>query len=562
MLLLPVLLLPLVQGPAQAAAPTLPELVAAYKADRELLARKWSFPFSPAGHAAREKLGGAWLARLDRLDFAALPRRFQVDWLLLRDLVRHDLRAAATAGEREEEVLPVLPFVAPLVELLEARARRELVDPEQAADILDRVHRGVLAARERLQEERPPLRPPLARRAARMLGELRQELEVWHRFGSGYDPLFTWWCEAPWQALDEALQDYGRFLEKELGGLDPDDRDRIVGDPIGREALLAELAFARIPYTPEELIAIGERELAWCQEERLRAARELGFEDDWRAAQEHVKEQHVPPGAQPRLILDLAREAVDFLRERDLLTIPKLAWEGWRMQMMSLERQKFTPYFTGGEVISIAYPTPAMSHADKLMSMRGNNIHFSRATVHHELIPGHHLQGYMARRWNPHRQAFRTPFLVEGWALYWELRLWDLGFPRNAEDRIGMLFWRAHRCARIVFSLKFHLGEWSPEECVDFLVEQVGHERRNAEGEVRRSVQGGYGPLYQCAYMLGGLQLRALHDELVGAAGWSEKRFHDAVLRQGPIPIELLRATLREDLPLDRDFPVAWRFGG
>jgi len=395
-----------------------------------------------------------------------------------------------------------------------------------------------------------------------MLGELRQELEVWHRFGSGYDPLFTWWCEAPWQALDEALQDYGRFLEKELGGLDPDDRDRIVGDPIGREALLAELAFARIPYTPEELIAIGERELAWCQEERLRAARELGFEDDWRAAQEHVKEQHVPPGAQPRLILDLAREAVDFLRERDLLTIPKLAWEGWRMQMMSLERQKFTPYFTGGEVISIAYPTPAMSHADKLMSMRGNNIHFSRATVHHELIPGHHLQGYMARRWNPHRQAFRTPFLVEGWALYWELRLWDLGFPRNAEDRIGMLFWRAHRCARIVFSLKFHLGEWSPEECVDFLVEQVGHERRNAEGEVRRSVQGGYGPLYQCAYMLGGLQLRALHDELVGGAGWSEKRFHDAVLRQGPIPIELLRAALREDLPLDRDFPVAWRFEG
>jgi len=125
-----------------------------------------------------------------------------------------------------------------------------------------------------------------------------------------------------------------------------------------------------------------------------------------------------------------------------------------------------------------------------------------------------------------------------------------------------MLFWRAHRCARIVFSLKFHLGEWSPEECVDFLVEQVGHERRNAEGEVRRSVQGGYGPLYQCAYMLGGLQLRALHDELVGGAGWSEKRFHDAVLRQGPIPIELLRAALREDLPLDRDFPVAWRFEG
>ena len=36
-----------------------------------------------------------------------------------------------------------------------------------------------------------------------------------------------------------------------------------------------------------------------------------------------------------------------------------------------------------------------------------------------------------------------TPFYVEGWALYWEMRMWDMGFARNAHDRVGMLFWRA-----------------------------------------------------------------------------------------------------------------------
>src|SRR5262245_65249283 len=99
--------------------------------------------------------------------------------------------------------------------------------------------------------------------------------------------------------------------------------------------------------------------------------------------------------------------------------------------MMSPERQKVNPFFTGGEVISVSFPTADMSYEDRMMTLRGNNIPFCRATVQHELIPGHHLQSFMAKRYRPHRGIFRTPFLVEGWALYWELLLWDLGFPKT-----------------------------------------------------------------------------------------------------------------------------------
>ena len=63
----------------------------------------------------------------------------------------------------------------------------------------------------------------------------------------------------------------------------------------------------------------------------------------------------------------------------------------------------------------------------------------------------------------------------------------------------------------IVFSLNFHLGRWTPEQCVQYLVDQVGHDRFTAEGEVRRSFGGAYSPLYQAGYMLGGLELRARH---------------------------------------------------
>jgi uncharacterized protein (DUF885 family) len=238
-----------------------------------------------------------------------------------------------------------------------------------------------------------------------------------------------------------------------------------------------------------------------------------------------------------------------------------LASETWRMEMMSPQRQLVNPFFTGGETISVSFPTNTMSHEAKLQSMRGNNIPFSRATVHHELIPGHHLQGFMSARYRTHRGLFGTAFWTEGWALYWEFVLYDRGFPKTPEDRVGFLFWRMHRCARIVFSLSFHLGKMSPQECIDYLVRRVGHERDNATAEVRRSFATSYGPLYQAAYMLGGLQIRALRKELVDSGKMGECAFHDAILRENRIPIAMVRAILTKQ-KLSRDFTPGWKFYG
>jgi len=111
--------------------------------------------------------------------------------------------------------------------------------------------------------------------------------------------------------------------------------------------------------------------------------------------------------------------------------------------------------------------------------------------------------------------------------------------PGTPEEKVGFLFWRMHRCARIVFSLKFHLGEWSPRQCVDYLVDRVGHEPDNAAAEVRRSFAGAYGPLYQAGYMLGALELRQLQREVVGSGKMTDRQFHDAVLQQNAMPIAM-----------------------
>jgi uncharacterized protein (DUF885 family) len=178
------------------------------------------------------------------------------------------------------------------------------------------------------------------------------------------------------------------------------------------------------------------------------------------------------------------------------------------------------------------------------------------------MIPGHFLQQYMTDRYHPWRIAFATPFWEEGWAFYWELLLWDEGFARLPADRIGMLFWRMHRAARVIFSLNFHLGRMTAGEAVSFLIKEVGHEPENATAEVRRSFETDeYGPLYQCAYEVGAMQFRALHTELVNSGKMTNRQFHDAVLRLGPMPVEMVRASLL-GTKLPKDFRPAWEFFG
>ncbi len=541
------------------------DVIGRFAADEAALRRYDRFDASEGGRERMRKLLEASRRDLDEVDFDRLSLDGRVDALLFKNMLVYELRMIDREAKRDAAARLLTPFAGTVEGLEEARLRLEPLDARKAAETLAAIAKQVDALRKQVEEgktqELKAIKKTDAIRASRRVEGLRSTLRHWAEFYDGYDPLFSWWTKAPNKLADQALERYAKAVGSKLGGLREGDRDTIVGDPIGRDALLVELEHEMIPYTPEELIAIAEREFAWCEAEMKKASNAMGCGDDWKKALERLKNKHVEPGKQPELIRDLARESIAFLDARDLVTIPALCRQTWRMEMMSPEMQRVTPFFTGGEVISVSYPTDSMTQEEKLMTMRGNNIHFSRATVHHEVIPGHHLQLYMSARHKTHRRIFRTPFLVEGWALYWELLLWDLDFPRSPEDRVGMLFWRMHRCARIIFSLSFHLEKMTPEQAIDFLVERVGHERSNATGEVRRSFNGSYPPLYQCAYMLGGMQLYALRKELVESGKMTNKQFHDAVLRQGPIPIEMVRANLGGSAPT-REFRAIWKFRG
>ena len=528
--------------------------------DQGILSRYFTAQSSPNRAARFRQLYRDYLDSLDRIDFSSLTHDETVDHILFRNYLDHELAELARSDDQLREMEQLIPFARVISDLEDTRRKLEFADPAKTAAVLDALGRQVLATQKTF--EAPGATKPkrtVANRAARAVDGLRRTLRGWYTFYNAYDPVFTWWNESPYKSTDDALGKYATFITEKLVGIKADDRTTIIGDPIGRDALIQELKFEMIPYSPEELLVIANREFDWCVEEFKKASRQMGFGDDYMKAIEAVKLKYVEPGKQPELIKKQAYEAIEYVEKNELVTVPPLARDGWRMEMMTPERQLVAPFFLGGETILVSYPTDGMTHEQKLMSMRGNNPHFARAVTHHELIPGHHLQGYMTRRHRPYREIFRTPFWGEGWALYWEFLLWDRGFTKTPEDKIGALFWRSHRAARIIFSLNFHLEKWTPQECVDLLVNKVGHERDNALAEVRRSFSGDYGPLYQMAYMMGGLQFYSLHRELVGSKKMTDKQFHDAILKEGTIPVEMVRAILTKQ-QLNKDYKAGWRY--
>lgn len=548
--------------PAQSAK--MPSIIQQFSANRLSLERTYQVDISPAHMARMRNFYQSELTLLKGVDFDQLSHEDQVDYLLLKLKCDSELHQLALEKEQIAQMQPLLPFAPEIEQLMTQKRLMQRPDAEKSAAIMASMMKQIDAKEKELDPNRPGA-PKFDRmvvnRAVLATQELQENLKDWFGQYNGYDPDFTWWVNLPYQHANKALSGYIAFLKDKLIGIAPNDKMTIIGDPVGRDALMKDLADNMIPYTPEELIAIAQTEYDWCLKQMIEASREMGYGDNWHAAIEKVKEMHVAPGDQPEVIKGLVDEGIEFAKKNNLVTVPPLAEETWRMIMMTPERQLVNPFFTGGNELSVSYPTDTMTYEQREMSMRGNSTPLSHATAFHEMIPGHFLQFYMMARYRPYRRTFMTPFWVEGNAFWWEMLYYQMGYDATPAERVGALMWRMHRSARVIFTMNFHLGKWTPQQCVKYLMDNVGWDVDNATAEVRRSFNGSVGPLYQCAYLMGALQFRTLHHELVDSGKMTNRQFADAVLHEGPMPIELLRADL-EGLKLTPDYTTEWKFYG
>ncbi|MCH7872731.1 MAG: DUF885 family protein, partial [Planctomycetes bacterium] len=312
------------------------EMLERYATDRSVLRRFYDAPVSPNRRERMGRFYREWNTRLEKVNFDTLNQDGRIEYVLFRNLLAYQLRRNDTEQQKAAEMVPLIPFAEAIVDLHESRREMKPIGPSKSATLLTQLDKDLEKLRKAIEagleskkkdeadgdakpdSEEEKIEPVMATksvatRAVETIGALRKSLTAWFKHYDGYDPLFGWWVREPHKKLDKSLDEYAKFLREKVVGIKKDETDPIVGDPLGTDALLSDLALELIPYTPQQLIAIGEKEYAWCEVEMIKASRELGFGDNWLDAVEHVKTLHVPPGDQPRLIRELALEAIDFL---------------------------------------------------------------------------------------------------------------------------------------------------------------------------------------------------------------------------------------------------------
>jgi hypothetical protein len=185
-----------------------------------------------------------------------MPRQDgRIDWLLLRSEIDGDELDLSREEKHANEEAALVPFASRVQALAEARQRVEPIDDEKTAGELDALAKLVADERKALEKDPPQVAKSIAKRAADRAKSLRDALHRWYDFRAGYDPLFTWWMRVPYEALAKELEGHEKCLREKVAGLKDDEESKkdpalIVGNPIGREALLEDLHRAWIPYTP------------------------------------------------------------------------------------------------------------------------------------------------------------------------------------------------------------------------------------------------------------------------------------------------------------------------
>jgi uncharacterized protein (DUF885 family) len=177
----------------------------------------------------------------------------------------------------------------------------------------------------------------------------------------------------------------------------------------------------------------------------------------------------------------------------------------------------------------------------------------AEALAFHEAVPGHHLQIAIAQELSGlpafRRHADMTAF-IEGWALYTERLSDEMGLYTADLDRIGMLSFDAWRACRLVVDTGMHAFGWPRSRAIAFMEAHTALGTNNIVNEVDRYLAW---PGQALAYKTGQLEIARLRREAesrLGAA-FDIRRFHDAVLTHGALPLGVLAESVARDLRLD-----------
>ena len=341
----------------------------------------------------------------------------------------------------------------------------------------------------------------------------------------------------------DALDQYASWLRDDL-------MRRAKGSfAIGRDAFDALLRDKELlPYDAVSLKKWGEELYAETAAKLQAAAKDLG-DADWRDSVERLRKDHP---AEDDLV---AAYQADMERSREAAHVAELAsfpaGESLTVEAMPDFARPTLPYaayvqpgpFERSRRGRFWVTLPAEGEPDAVKEERlsGHPRKGIPVIACHEGYPGHHLQlSIAADHPSLARKALRSNVFIEGWGLYVEELMTELGFLDDPETRLLRLKDLLWRAARVAVDVGLSTGELGFEQAVRFMMDGPKLERPNAVGECRRYT---LTPLQPSSYALGRaaiLDLRARAQR----QGYGMKRFHDGLLGCASIPPALAAAEL------------------
>lgn len=476
----------------------------------------------------------------------------RIDRQILAGQIRVEQLDLATLRAWEVNPMPYAGLAGGAIDVLMKRNFAPASDRLRLVIARERQVPAVFAAA-RANLTRPPAEfTDLAIRMAKgSVGFFEKSVAEWAKGAAGSDvSLLAEFATANTQAI-EATRKFAAWLETDLK---PRSDGRYA---IGAENFRAKLAHEEMVTIPlPDLLAKGEANLARDYEAFVATARRIDPTKTPLAVMQGLSDDHpTAEGLLPsvRRSIDEARQ---FLLDRRIVTVPS------EVRPIIDETP---PYARSGSFASMDTPGPyetkateafyyvtpveadwTKAHAEEHLRLYNPPV-VAMINVH-EAYPGHFLQFLYAPQFpTKTRKLTFCGTNVEGWAHYTEQMMVDAGFGGNdPRFRLAQLQEALLRDCRYVVGIKLHTAGMTVAEGAKLFEEKAFQEPANAFEEARR---GAYNPTY-LYYTLGKLQIQELRDEVMRQRGWDLRQFHDAFVRQGGLPLPLVRQILLgEDRP-------------
>lgn len=297
--------------------------------------------------------------------------------------------------------------------------------------------------------------------------------------------------------------------------------------------------------TPDEVFNIGMSEVDRIRAEMLTTRDEMGYEDmELTDFFEHLRTSPEYYFSEKEALMNGYREILDKMDARlpDLFgTLPESPYD----------LKEIEEYRAASAPTAYYYPVPDDGSRPgyfyvNTYDLNSRPIYTMTALALHEAVPGHHLQIALATELEDvpwFRNQMSVTAFVEGWGLYAEYLGYESGMYDDPLQKMGALSFEMWRACRLVVDVGMHYKGWSKEEAFDFLKSNAPLAEHDINSEIDRYISW---PGQALAYKIGELKLKELRqkaEEQLGDA-FDIREFHDAVLLNGAIPLQLLEENI------------------